>query len=74
MGAGIGVRGSGRRERLRLRTPVGTAGRGWGMVSDEAQFFTDPDALLPTAEGVGPPGPIVSGAEGNDQVSWKELG
>lgn len=68
MGAGIGVRGSGRRERLRLRTPVGTAGRGWGMVSDEAQFFTDPDALLPTAEGVGPPGPIVSGAEGNDQV------
>lgn len=66
MGAGIGVGGGG--ERLRLRRQVGAAGRGWGMVSDEAQFFTDPDAPLPMAEGVGPPGPIVSGAEGDDKV------
>lgn len=50
---------TGRRSRA-LAAPGGTV----RMVSDESQFFTDPDA--PEAvEGEGPPGPL----EGGDQVS-----
>lgn len=73
LGAGIGANGGagghGRcgSVRLSVRRP-GPAGV-LRMVSDEGQFFADPDAPPPTLDGVGPPGPLVSGSEGNDKVS-----
>lgn len=66
MGIGVGTRAR-QHERLPRKRP-GVGGREWGMVSEEARFFTDPDAPPPTEGGVGPPGPIVSGSEGNDKV------
>lgn len=50
---------AGRRSRTALAAPSGTV----RMVSDESQFFSDPDAPE-VVEGEGPPGPLVGG----DQV------
>lgn len=51
--------GSGRR-----RAVAAASGGSVRMVSDESQFFSDPDAPA-VVEGLGPPGPL----EGGDQVS-----